>query len=89
MPNNEALQALSALKVLQECPCGWETITSTKGLEMYQGKKGCLKEGKKGNHTEKYFLVNQLSRVKSSKPRQYSQDIITLEESDPSVANEV
>ena len=30
---------------LQSCICGWEKVTSTRGLKIHQGKKGCLKKG--------------------------------------------
>ena len=31
---------------LQVCPCGWQRVTSVRGLKMHQGRKRCaVKEG--------------------------------------------
>jgi len=47
---------------LQVCPCGWQKITSVRGLKMHQGRKRCVvKEGQCGC-IDKYFLRSQSSK---------------------------
>ena len=47
---------------LQSCTCGWEKVTSTRGLKIHQGKKGCLKKGQQGSRIDSYFLRSRSSQ---------------------------
>src|SRR4029434_4796500 len=47
---------------LQSCICGWEKVTSTRGLKIHQGKKGCLKKGQQGSRIDSYFLRSRSSQ---------------------------
>ncbi len=51
----DGLTALAGHK-LQSCICGWNKITSEKGLKIHQGRKKCLKESTKGPRIDHYFL---------------------------------
>lgn len=47
---------------LQNCVCGWSKVTSTLGLKIHQGKKGCLKKGQQGSRIDSYFLRSKPSQ---------------------------
>lgn len=67
-----------ANKALQTCPCGWNKITSEKGLKIHQGKKRWLIEGELGTRIDHYFLrssASQSSEVQRLESNQSSQDI--------------
>ena len=46
-------------KTLLACSCGWQKVTTLRGLKIHQGKKGCLNDGLKGNRIDGYFLRSQ------------------------------
>ena len=47
---------------LQICPCGWQKITSIRGLRIHQGKRKCLVlEGQSGR-IDQHFLRSQSSQ---------------------------
>lgn len=53
---------------LQVCSCGWEKITSAKGLKIHQAKKKCLRVQRQGLAltSTSYEATSQISRVKHS-----------------------
>ena len=52
----------TAGRKLQNCICGWTKVTSTLGLKIHQGKKGCLKKGQQGSRIDSYFLRSRSSQ---------------------------
>lgn len=55
---------------LQVCPCGWEKITSARGLKIHQGKRGCLGKQRQGTHIDQYFLRSNQSNLSIEAQRQ-------------------
>ncbi len=55
-------EAPTAGHKLQNCVCGWTKVTSTHGLKIHQGKKGCLKKGQQGSRIDSYFLRSRPSQ---------------------------
>ena len=49
-------------KKRQVCPCGWERVTTLRGLRIHQGRKGCLVEGTQGPRIDSYFLRSRSSQ---------------------------
>lgn len=65
---------------LQNCICGWTKVTSTQGLKIHQGKKGCLKKGQQGSRIDSYFLrsrPSQSTEVQQQDTHHSLQDINT------------
>ena len=52
----------TARRKLQNCVCGWTKLTSTYGLKIHQGKKGCVKKGQQGSRIDSYFLRSRPSQ---------------------------
>ena len=48
---------------LQSCICGWANVTSTKGLKIHQGKKGCQKNGATGILDQKLLSEKKVESV--------------------------
>ena len=72
---------------LQRCICGWEKITSEKGLKIHQGRKKCLRELCKGPRIDRYFLrgrSNQSSEAQRQDIHHSPQGIRTPDEAQPS-----
>ena len=49
-------------KKLQICSCGWQKVTTVKGLRIHQGRKKCLVEGVRVGRIDQYFLRSQSSQ---------------------------
>lgn len=66
---------------LQVCTCGWEKITSARGLKIHQGKRGCLGKQRQGTRIDQYFLrrnqSNQSIEAQRRDKNQSSQCIST------------
>ncbi|XP_035848687.1 uncharacterized protein LOC118493289 [Sander lucioperca] len=70
----------TAGRKLQNCICGWTKVTSTLGLKIHQGKKGCLKKGQQGSRIDSYFLrssSSQSTEVQQQDTHHSLQDINT------------
>ena len=70
----------TAGQTLQNCVCGWTKVTSTHGLKIHQGKKGCLKKGQQGSRIDSYFLrsrPSQSTEVQQQDTHHSLQDINT------------
>ncbi|KAL6475304.1 hypothetical protein MHYP_G00163440 [Metynnis hypsauchen] len=80
---NKAHEATTAAAghSLQVCTCGWVKITSFRGLRTHQGKKGCLREQRRGPRIDQYFLrskqSNQSIEAQRRDKNQSSQSIST------------
>ena len=75
----EALTA-TAGRAPQNCVCGWTKVTSTLGLKIHQGKKGCLRKGQQGSRIDSYFLrsrPSQSTEVQQQDTHHSLQDINT------------
>ena len=71
---------------LQSCICGWEKITSEKGLKIHQGRKKCLRELSEGPRIDHYFLrgrANKSSEAQRRDTHHSSQGIRTPDEAQP------
>ena len=44
---------------LQVCPCGWQKVTSVRGLKMHQGRKRCVVKEGQCSRIDQYFLISQ------------------------------
>ena len=65
-------------KKVQVCSCGWQKITTVRGLKIHQGKKGCGGKVGQGNRIEQYFLRSLRSKsaeVQRQVENHSSQDI--------------
>ncbi|XP_049449241.1 uncharacterized protein LOC125899203 [Epinephelus fuscoguttatus] len=65
-------------KMLQVCPCGWQKVTSVKGLRTHQGKKKCVAKKGQSSRIDQYFLRSQSSQsdeVQRQVENHSSQDI--------------
>ena len=66
---------------LQVCSCGWERVTSARGLRIHQGRKRCLGEQRQGPRIDQYFLrssqSNQSNEAQRRDANQSSQSIST------------
>ena len=47
---------------LQICPCGWQKVTSVRGLRMHQGRKRCVVKERQCGRIERYFLRSQSNK---------------------------
>ncbi|KAF0045976.1 hypothetical protein F2P81_002505 [Scophthalmus maximus] len=84
----DGLTALAGHK-LQSCICGWNRITSEKGLKIHQSIKKCLKELTKGPRIDHYFLrgrANQPDEAQWQDTHHSPQGISTPDEAQPSTA---
>ena len=43
-------------KTLQVCPCGWQKVTSIRGLKTHQGRRRCLAKKGQCGRIDQYFL---------------------------------
>ena len=65
---------------LQVCVCGWQKVTTRRGLRIHQGKMKCLVGGRQGTRIDSYFLRSASSQsveVKRQEVTHSSQDIST------------
>ena len=81
-------------KMPQVCPCGWQKVTSVKGLRTHQGKKKCVAKKGQSSRIDQYFLRSQSSQsdeVQRQGENHSSQDIsnaVTQEEEEDGVVRE-
>ncbi|KAJ8397350.1 hypothetical protein AAFF_G00438990 [Aldrovandia affinis] len=78
---------------LQVCSCGWEKVTSAKGLKIHQGKKRCLREQRQGPRIDQYFLrssqSSQLNEAQRRDTNHSSQSISTPDAEEVNTSTEM
>ena len=62
--------ATAAGHTLQLCICGWEKVTSARGLKIHQGRKRCLGGQRQEPRIDQYFLRSNQSSQSNEAQRQ-------------------
>ena len=80
--NTRLINETNVEKRNRACTCGWEKVTTLRGLKIHQGKKGCLNESIRENRIDGYFLrshSNKSSENQRPESHHSSQDLYSPE----------